>query len=252
MSGDLPRNKAMAVLIFNDAQIAASKELAKKHESEWKETLMHHVRICMDLYAPTMDAVTLEHIKQLVNALYKDYAQRMFQNAPRKKSVAQHDTTIILNECEKHLVEWLAPLRHKSNRKAGVSDKQIGPGDSLMTDKLGVAGELAVARYLDCYPDLTISPRSGSYDMRTRYQGLHVDAKGTTCEHGRLLTPLSTPADKADIYVLVITDLTKCEIIGWAYTTKLLRPEQIQDLGHGPTYAMYQADLSKPAGLLSL
>jgi len=147
---------------------------------------------------------------------------------------------ITLNEAEVRLAKFLGKHRRKNGEK-GILDRQIGKQDKLFIDVNGMGGEIAVARYLNVYPDTSISPRSGGHDLVFRDR--RVDVKTTEYMGGRLLAAKHKDHCAAEIYVLVIGSLPTYTIVGWTTAAQLLRESMLKDLGHGQGYAMDRGDL---------
>ena len=158
---------------------------------------------------------------------------------------------IQLNEAEQRLASYLARRRYKNNRAAGVKDKKIGDQSVEQTDMLGIAGELAMAKYLNLYPDTSISIRSGTCDLHT-HENLTIDVKTSAYPTARLTAPMGTPIHKASVYVLVVGTMPTFKIVGWAWAKDLINDGRIGDLGHGPTYVLDQEWLEKPERLRDL
>ena len=71
--------------------------------------------------------------------------------------------TVTLNLAEQRLATFLGTMRHRVNRQAQVVDQQHSPTlTGLDVDIDGVGAEIALARILNVYPDLTLEPRRGS------------------------------------------------------------------------------------------
>ena len=155
---------------------------------------------------------------------------------------------IHLNPAEQRLAQYLARRRYSSNRAAGVKDKKIGDQSVKETDLQGVAGEIAVAKCLNLYPDLEVTVRSGSYDL-LMHNGMTIDVKTSVYPAARLTAPVGTPLQKAAIYVLVTGKMPTFRVVGWAWARDLINEGRIGDLGHGPTYILEQEWLEKPETL---
>lgn len=152
---------------------------------------------------------------------------------------------ILLTDAERRLAQYLAAKRYASNRSAGVWDGKIGPQGAAQTDLDGIAAEIAVARLLNLYPDTSISPRHGGAELVSRL-GHTLDVKATRYAGGRLLAVAGKSAGDADVYVLVrVLDGWQYQALGWAWAGELLVPDNLVDLGHGPTYALPQSALHK-------
>jgi len=116
------------------------------------------------------------------------------------------------------------------------------------TDLEGVAAEIAFGRMRNLFPDLSIGPRSGGPDFIGR-DGSGIDVKTTTYDDGQLIaTPKKAGDDGVDWYVLMVgTFPGPYEFKGYASREELFLPENLTDLGHGPTYALPQSALHKPS-----
>jgi hypothetical protein len=148
---------------------------------------------------------------------------------------------IVLDKAEVKLAKYLAAHRYRSNRNNGVRDKQVGDQGKAFIDLNGVGGELAVAKALNVYPDLSLSPRAGGSDLVSK--GKRIDVKTTHYPAGRLLAVTDKNPDDCDIFILVTGRMPEYEIKGWCYSAELINPDAIGDLGHGPTYALAQDKL---------
>lgn len=150
-----------------------------------------------------------------------------------------------LNPGEQRVATYLALARTKANREQSVKDGKVGPQSGDETDKTGVGGELAFAKLFHVFPDLSIKPRRGTPDCTRR--GVTIDVKATKYRTGRLLAvPSKLQHSGTDLYALMIEKWPAFEFVGWATAGELLTPEHLTDLGHGPTYAMEQHELTKP------
>ena len=100
--------------------------------------------------------------------------------------------------------------------------------------------EYAFAKQFNVFPDIGLSPRSGSFDGR--YKGYRYDIKSTRYKTGKLLSTLKVNPD-VDMYILAIIDGSTINLSGWAFKDELIQESNIKDLGHGRGYAMNQEDL---------
>lgn len=148
---------------------------------------------------------------------------------------------VALTEWEFTICKWLANERYQSARKAGVKDAQIGPQPSAITDLVGICGEFAFCKAFNCVPDLTIGPRSGGVDACLH--GMTIDVKTTARMDGNLLAPLKKASVPCDAYVLVLGSDLQYVLAGWAFADELLHEDQVDDLGWGPGYVMWQDEL---------
>jgi hypothetical protein len=153
---------------------------------------------------------------------------------------------ITLNPVEEALCRDIAKRRYNSNRSNGVADKKIGPQDTQETDENGIGGEVAVAKFLNLYPDMVIKPQSKTYDLMSR-KGSRIDVKTTKYKNGRMLATLKKHVEDCDVYVLVTGVLPKYKIVGWIKSEDLIKDENVVDLGHGHSYGVTQ-DRLHPLG----
>lgn len=151
---------------------------------------------------------------------------------------------ITLNAAEQNLALFVALRRHESNRAAGVKNSRVGNQPDWITDLNGIGGEIAVAKELGLYPDMEIRPQSKTFDLVTR-RGQRIDVKTTTHPHGKLLAVMGKEVAPVDVYFLVVGTFPEYRIAGYAKADRLIREENITDLGHGKTYALDQSDLKQ-------
>jgi hypothetical protein len=149
---------------------------------------------------------------------------------------------IHLNEAEQRLARFLASKRHAENRKRGTPDKKIGAQSADEIDLDGVAAEIAVAKCLNVFPDLS-TDHAPDADCLTRF-GHWVDVKSTRYKNGRLLAAPWKGRGAADWYVLCVGTFPSYRIAGVISGTELISESRKTDLGHGPTYAVCQGDLT--------
>lgn len=147
---------------------------------------------------------------------------------------------ITLSPDELHVAQLIGGFRTLIARGNGVRDAKIGQQDGMDADKLAMIAEFAWAKANNVFPDLGLSPRSGSADGRTA--GGAYDIKATRRPDGRLLATLKDNPD-VDYYVLAIVAEPAVRFAGWAWKRDLCRPENIIDLGHGRGYALTQDKL---------
>jgi len=146
-----------------------------------------------------------------------------------------------LDAGEMAVAQSVAAMRNGINRATNVANSRVGPQSDYQTDLDGLVAEIAWAKWKNCYPDLTVSPRSGGADAIVgRYR---VDVKATRKERGRLLARPSKEIGDADIYVLAVVDQNRVTFRGWAFANELIHAQNLTDLGHGPTYALEQERL---------
>ena len=150
--------------------------------------------------------------------------------------------TVTLTEVEQRLARVVAAERTRANRAAGVVDQQLSPEAAQQVELTGIGAELAYARLMNVYPDLTVAPRAGGADVW--WAGLGVDVKGTERPHGRLLArPTKLTQDGVTVYALMTGPFPTYTFRGQVPASTLLQARHLMDLGHGPTYAMSQPEL---------
>ena len=136
--------------------------------------------------------------------------------------------------------EMLGRMRSIVARSAGVLDRKMGDQDGSEADVMGMIAEYAFAKQYNTFPDLGLTPRSGSADGRLK--GYRYDIKATKYIDGRLLATRQHNPD-VDIYVLCIVDGSEVDIKGYATKEELIHPGNLKDLGHGKGYSLSQSQL---------
>ena len=121
--------------------------------------------------------------------------------------------------------------RMVQNQKNGVTSQ--GPR-KLDPDVNGVGGEIAVCKYFNRYPDLSIGPHRRGYDLKVK--GSRVDVKTTTYSPGYLQCQTTKLIQDCDIYILVYANFPHFEIIGGMHAKEFLQPWNIKDMGYGDKY----------------
>ena len=104
-----------------------------------------------------------------------------------------------------------------------------------------MAGEIAVAKYFNRYPDLTVGPHHSGYDLIVA--GKKVEVKTTSYNPGLLQQSLKKKVTDADIYVLVHIDLPDCNIIGGVAAKDFIAQSNVRDTGYGSMYTMESSQL---------
>ena len=148
--------------------------------------------------------------------------------------------SIELRPDEITVCEMIGRMRSLIARNAGVKDAKMGKHDGMSADVDGVMAEYAFAKQFNVFPDIGLSPRSGSFDGR--YKGYRYDIKSTRYKTGKLLSTLKANPD-VDMYILAIIDGSTINLAGWAFKDELIQESNIKDLGHGKGYVMNQEDL---------
>ena len=145
---------------------------------------------------------------------------------------------IILNQLEAQIAVQTGTARMLQNQNNGVISR--GPR-KLEPDINGAGGEIAVCKYFNRYPDLSIGPHYSGYDLKVR--GKKVDVKTTTYNPGYLQAKTKKNPNDCDIFLLVHVSFPTFTILGGAKSTQLLQDVNMQDMGYGPKYIMEQSQL---------
>jgi hypothetical protein len=147
-----------------------------------------------------------------------------------------------LEDDEVTICNVIGRMRSLIARNHGVKDAKMGKQSGIEADIQGLMAEYAFAKQFNTFPDMGLTPRSGSADgLLDKYR---YDIKSTTYKTGRLLATMKDNPD-VDMYILGIVDGNTVDFVGYAMKTDLVKPENIKDLGHGKVYCMDQSQLKK-------
>jgi hypothetical protein len=149
---------------------------------------------------------------------------------------------ITLQPDEITVCQMIGRMRSLIARSFGVKDAKVGDQDGAESDVIGMIAEYAFAKQFNVFPDLGLSPRSGSADGIIK--GKRYDIKATTYKTGRLLCTVKDNPD-VDVYILAIVSGNEIDIVGWEYKENLRKDENLIDLGYGKGYALTQDKLQK-------
>lgn len=145
--------------------------------------------------------------------------------------------TVMLTQSEAQVAKLIAQLRSESNRVN--PDLKRDPNQAgWYIDEQAMGAEMAVAKYLNSWPDLDIGPHR-KFDLILR--GRKVEVKHTTLCGGRLLVKESDYG--ADFYVLVVGAIPAYTIVGFAPWAAVFDARNLWDPGHGECYALAQDQL---------
>jgi len=145
-----------------------------------------------------------------------------------------------LREDELSVCQILGRMRSLIARSSNVKDVKVGKQNGMEADVMGMIAEYAFAKQFNTFPDLGLTPRSGSYDGI--YGEYRYDIKATSYKSGRLLSTLKINPD-VDIYILGIVDFDSVNFVGYALKSELIKEENIKDLGSGKGYSLDQSQL---------
>jgi hypothetical protein len=149
---------------------------------------------------------------------------------------------ITLQPDEITVCQMIGRMRSLIARSSGVKDAKMGDQDGAEADVIGMMAEYAFAKQFNVFPDLGLSPRSGSADGIIK--GKRYDIKATTYKTGRLLCTVKDNPD-VDVYILAIVSGNEIDIAGWEYKENLRKDENLIDLGYGKGFALTQDKLQK-------
>jgi hypothetical protein len=148
---------------------------------------------------------------------------------------------INLTDDEVMMCQHVGHLRSVLSRGNKVTDMKRTDMAGLDIDAQGVTAEYAVAKHLNVFFDLGLSPRAGSADGVMN--GYSYDVKSTHHALGKLLATLKDNPD-VDMYIMCITpDRWTVKLVGWCWKKELINKKNIKDLGYGKGYALEQSQL---------
>lgn len=151
---------------------------------------------------------------------------------------------IKLEPDEVTVCQTIGRMRSLIARSNGVKDAKIGDQDGAEADVQGMMAEYAFAKRFNTFPDLGLTPRSGSADGILN--GKRYDIKSTTYKTGRLLSTMKVNPD-VDVYVLAIVTGNEVDFVGWASKKELIKEENIVNLRGGLSlgYGLTQDKLNR-------
>ncbi len=147
---------------------------------------------------------------------------------------------VTLRPDEITVCEMIGRMRTLIARNAGIKDAKIGSHDGMAADVDGVIAEYAFAKQFNVFPDIGLSPRSGSCDGV--YKNYRYDIKSTRYKTGKLLSTMKVNPD-VDMYILAIIEDNTVTFAGWALKDELIQKSNMKDLGHGKGYCLSQNQL---------
>lgn len=141
------------------------------------------------------------------------------------------------------ICEVLGRMRSINARAARVRDVKIGKQNGEEADVMGMKAEYAFAKLFNTFPDLGLTPRSGSADGVI--SGYAYDIKATHYKSGKLLATKKIN-HHVDMYVLaVVTEPHVVDFKGYLFKKDFIKESNLRDLGHGEGYCVDQCDLKK-------
>ena len=150
---------------------------------------------------------------------------------------------LTLQPDEVQVCQMVGRMRSLIARGNGVRDAKMGNQDGSEADVMGMMAEYGFAKQMNVFPDLGLTPRSGSADG-VMPSGKRYDVKASKHKSARLLSTLKVNPD-VDVYVLCVVDGSTLDYKGWATKEELIKEENKKDLGHGVGYALEQEKLRR-------
>ena len=131
--------------------------------------------------------------------------------------------------------ETEAAFRHEASRAAGICDRKVGKQSPLVTDLVGLLGEIGFAKLFGLDRDDTIEARSGSVDF-IAHNGQSIEVKASHHDKPHLLVPayliggVMTTKEMVDIYVLMRVDYNARQVhfMGWAERRDVIREDRLE------------------------
>jgi len=149
---------------------------------------------------------------------------------------------IELNEVDMAIAELISEGRLQADIDAGRTLHSISKIDPRVRMRIGAQSEVAVAKMLNLFPDTNVK-KLGLFDLILG--GKRIEVKTTNYIRGNLLVPIYKLADRADIYILTVSQTPVFTAVGFALDTDLFCHENIVDLGYGETYRVMAKDLKR-------
>lgn len=149
---------------------------------------------------------------------------------------------IELNEIDMGVALLISEGRLQADIDAGRTLHSISKIDPRIRMLVGAQSEVAVAKMLNLYPDTDVA-NLGLFDLVLG--GKKIEVKTTNYVRGNLLVPIYKLADRADIYILTVSQVPVFTAVGFALDTDLFCYENIVDLGYGRTYRVMAKDLRR-------
>ena len=141
--------------------------------------------------------------------------------------------------------QCIGRMRSLIARSANVKDQKVGEQDGNNADVMGFMAEYAFAKHFNVFPDIGLTPRSGSCDGKITLKDSRVvsyDVKATHIRNGRLLATKKVNPD-VDIYVLCIVTDNQVDIKGYVKKENFIKSENLKTIGRIEGYCLEQSQL---------
>ena len=146
---------------------------------------------------------------------------------------------IRLDVTEQEVCQYIAKTRYDSARSKGIKDNKKGPQSNYETDLEGAGSEMAAAKLLNVWPDL--SEEVAVHDLT--FMNHTVDVKATKYRTGKLIVGLHKKHKACDYYMLMLGTFPEYSLGGFCRKEKILNENTITNLGWGQLHALEQNQL---------
>lgn len=154
-----------------------------------------------------------------------------------------------LSKFERRVAKNLATARQNWCVKNYVQDqKKAASLDGVMITIEGTAAEIAVAKALNLYLDMSVGQFS-KFDL-VLASGLRADVKQSKRQNGNLAVKASTKRNGTDLFILVLGSGYSFQVWGYAWAGDLLDPGNLAQWLPVPGFFLRRADLLDPRDLL--
>ena len=129
---------------------------------------------------------------------------------------------VTLNSLERNLAAATGEARYNQN-----VDNKIPGHHKISHDVRGMAGEIAVCKFYNKYPDLRIGPNKLGHDLTLGE--LRVDVKTTKYVTGYLDVSLKHKPISNFLYILVTEEDPYYKMVGWQWSEYVIQEANIRD-----------------------
>lgn len=150
---------------------------------------------------------------------------------------------ITLEPWEQSLAHLIGTMRQGLSSANGAQDP-LSHVNSYAAHAMGVAGELAFAKWRNIYPLLNYLPTKGGADC-LGHKGQSIDVKTTSDENGHLIVGRGKKHHPCDNYVLMIGNGKDFRCGGYATSEEVFDDNNLGDGGHGLQHCIDQGNLRR-------
>jgi len=151
---------------------------------------------------------------------------------------------VVLSDSEVAIATYIGKARNGNARSEGLTDgKRDYDSTSIGIDVDGMGAELAVANYLNVYPDLIIDRgHRPTYDLI--YKGKKLEVKQSKYSNPRLLlSPNKIYVAPHFVYVLVSGTIPTYTIVGYLSSEQVQKVGAWVDLGKGRSWSVLSSQM---------